>query len=116
MATFPSNEALPDVRERCPNTGLICEARSSLIGAYTTHVSAQVCEGMKVDEYHPAFDQAKLDIRLREYDIRAKLADCADATTDQCPVRLSMNQSPVRRGLVKTVRSLLGRQLQTDLG
>lgn len=101
------NTDFADPRGVCPNSGEICSARQTLVKLFDTHVDAQLIASMPDDEFNPRYDHAKLNLRLAEYDMRAKLVDCSKATADVCPVRQSMDESPVRVGIVSALRKVL---------
>ncbi len=98
-----------DPRIICPTSGEICPSRESLVQMYSSHVSEEYASTLP-RELRPNLDEIKLQTRLGEYDFRARTGICAGPEVQLCPVREAMDESRIRNGLVRTVRTALRRK------
>ena len=85
--------------------GRQCPEKIARISMYTSNVietADGVPEGATTDLF-------KLDIKLREHDIYARVTSpsCAEAAQDACPTRQAMNENKVRQTGVWTVRKFM---------
>jgi hypothetical protein len=87
----------------CPTSGDVCPALSRLSDLYLANED-------NVDHDIATGDRIKFTIKKAEIAGRAALSGCmgVNEVADVCPVRTEMDESSVRRGLVSTVRALLG--------
>ena len=95
-----------DRRALCPTSGEVCPALETVVRLYEDHVSPDINITMP-REAQSRYDGPKLTARLGEYSLRANIIDCPGANGDDCPTRMNMDDSPVRTGIVKTLRKVL---------
>lgn len=88
----------------CPATGEPCPNRELLVKDYTSNH-----DNPDLDDDSIARDHFKLDIKLREQRMWAKIGGCEGTEDETCPTRDQMSDSRIRKGLVATVRSLIHR-------
>lgn len=114
-----------DPRIVCPTTGQVCPAQESLVNEYTRSTQdgqhntldrtsfGDEDDGWNGDELYPRgsssdfallSDQQKFDLQLTEYAKRSR--NCPGAQNDDCPTRISMEQSVSRRAAVKVAKTL----------
>jgi len=94
---------MPSVDILCPVTEEVCPALELLKTKYTAnHTNPEVTAEMQQE------DNRKLAIKQMEYRVRALGgAGCTGVSAEYtCPVRDSMDASPVRKGLVAALRGL----------
>ena len=92
----------------CATTGEICPAREKLIKMYRPDDLGQIDSTQIAYDspFNPRFDEQKLQIKLAENAITAKLSHCDGPTGNTCPTRQNMNNNEARTRFVSLFRSL----------
>jgi len=111
MADFITGEA------ECPITGESCPTRQRYISFYRPSddsdeysLDSLADDGVMAAEIdfdnpvHPRFNEAKLQTKLWENTFAAHAIGCSGPNETICPVRVRMNESKVRSGLVGLFR------------
>lgn len=108
-AEFAHDEGFIDIRTVCPSSGEVCAAMASLVTNYEFNVKCSARLGDLPAEMSPHLDGIKLEARLAEYRARARQIGCEGMTEDTCPVRVNMDEAPVRSSVVQIFRGIFRR-------
>ena len=96
----------------CPTTGEVCPAKQQLHNLYVGNAGnplvSDVIPGAMTYETSLR-DETLYRARMVEYIMHTSANPCDGVSeAGECPIRLGMDNSPVRRGLVAAVRSAMG--------